>query len=277
MRINASSVSSLMMINGYGAFHDVMVHIMKANCPHVLENIRDVDSDGCTTSHDRVVQALEKTCSLTLEKMAGTPEEHFLELSQTLGVREDDVRNAVYTERGKLRESESINDFEQEFQKLLSNRNIKQFQKTYESAQRREILLCGRIDGFDVDDCRVVESKNRQRGFLGVTASDMVQCHIYMELTNTRECTLIERLEGAQSYHSITFCPNFWGSILTFLDQFVDRFYAMCSHNRYSSMSSCVAHMYDLILSDTQTTLPDPQKRRDVRMDSPPPRLLHGS
>ena len=99
-----------------------------------------------------------------------------------------ELRSRVNMGRGTKLEQLALDQVEFEYGIKISERNSKLYKYECE-----EFKLSGKIDGFDEDGECVIEIKNRVKQIVEVPHYDMIQCIVYMKLTNAEKCLLVER------------------------------------------------------------------------------------
>jgi hypothetical protein len=98
-----------------------------------------------------------------------------------------EMRSRVNMARGTKLEHLSLDQLELEHGIRVTQRNSKLYK--YEC---KEFILSGKIDGYDADNFCVIEIKNRVKFIENAPRYDMIQCVIYMKLTNSKKCLLVE-------------------------------------------------------------------------------------
>ena len=103
---------------------------------------------------------------------------------------ENEIKSEVFKLRGRILESQCLNEHEIDKNVKITKRNDKVYEhwchyKTYK--------LIGKIDGMNENENCVIEVKNRMFKREIIPQYDYIQCVIYMKLTNKKKCYLIER------------------------------------------------------------------------------------
>lgn len=221
--VHASEGSSLVGQNRKRSFQETVSRFWERNHPHTFVRMRSVDPDGCTTCHDRVKASL--SCGdadlVSLSEREGVPS-----LALRCGLSEEDVRSAVDAARGRACEEKDVDDFEKEFNLLVSGRNARSYSRRFFTPKGRPFDLVGRLDGVEGDPPVITECKRRAREALGVTEYDATQCHLYMKLTGIRRCRLVETITttGERVVHDVPFDSEKAKGALRGIASFVDSF-----------------------------------------------------
>ena len=98
-----------------------------------------------------------------------------------------EIRSRVNMARGVKLENVSLDQLELEHGISVSKRNSKLYKYECE-----KFKLSGKIDGYDDKNECVIEIKNRVKFVKNPPHYDMIQCVIYMKLTNSKKCLLVE-------------------------------------------------------------------------------------
>lgn len=221
--VHASEGSCLAGQNRKRSFQETVSRFWERNHPHTFVRMRSVDPDGCTTCHDRVKASL--SCD-DADLVSLSEKEGILSLALRCGLSEEDVRSAVDAARGRAFEEKDVDDFEKEFNLLVTGRNARSYSRRFSTPKGRPFDLVGRLDGVEGDPPVITECKRRARESLGVTEYDATQCHLYMKLTGIRKCRLVETVTttGQKVVHDVPFDPDKAKKALIGIASFVDSF-----------------------------------------------------
>lgn len=99
-----------------------------------------------------------------------------------------EIRGAVSKRRGLDNEDHILNNYEEQHEVKVTERNTKTIRKDYGLFK-----LVGRTDGFVESENRIVDSKDRTRVWKTVPIYDEIQLRCYMNMTGAAESELIER------------------------------------------------------------------------------------
>lgn len=198
-RIKASDVAAIVGLNPYKTREDVMNEYFK------LPTKREKEFQEAFVQETPEVQ---HTIEETLKKSKTNDIRETPQVSMS-DVIQEYVKHEVYKNNGTHRES-----------RVAETHNVTRDSKWYSLRISEDVRLVGIIDGRRGDS--IVEIKNRQRRlFHKVPTYEYVQCQVYMKLTGTHKCVLIESFEGASKEHPLEFSDAFWElEILPSLRQF---------------------------------------------------------
>ena len=99
-----------------------------------------------------------------------------------------EIRGAVSKGRGLDNENHILDNYEEQHEVKVTERNTKTIRKDYGLFK-----LVGRTDGFVESENRIVDSKDRTRIWKTVPIYDEIQLRCYMNMTGASESELIER------------------------------------------------------------------------------------
>lgn len=147
-----------------------------------------------------------------------------IEVSSTSNVPANTILRSLEGEvscrMGDKLETQALEQYEQTQNKPIKATQ-KGFIKKFKTSKNNSFKLFGRTDGMSDD--RVIETKNRKNGFLGVPLYEKVQVHVYMLLTETTHSVLLENFDNKQRSHEIEFDNSFWnGTVIPNLNTGVD-------------------------------------------------------
>ena len=142
--------------------------------------IEEVSEDKKTTKIDSYI---DDQISVIMSNMKISDQEDNLMARRV----QKEMRSRVNMARGTKLEHLSLDQLELQHGIKVSKRNSKLYK--YEC---KEFILSGKIDGFDEENVCVIEVKNRVKYVENPPHYDMIQCVIYMKLTNSKKCLLVE-------------------------------------------------------------------------------------
>lgn len=99
-----------------------------------------------------------------------------------------EIRGSVSKRRGLDNEDHILNNYEEQHEVKVTERNTKTIRKDYGLFK-----LVGRTDGYVESENRIVDSKDRTRVWKTVPIYDEIQLRCYMNMTGASESELIER------------------------------------------------------------------------------------
>ncbi len=198
-RIKASDVAAIVGLNPYKSREDVMNEYFKTPTKREQEF-----QEALAQETPEVQQTIQET--LKKSKTTDIPETPVISKSEVIT---DYVKHEIYKNNGTHRESH-----------VAEIHNVTRDSKWYSLKISEDVKLVGIIDGRRGDS--IVEIKNRQRRlFNKVPTYEYVQCQVYMKLTGTHKCILIESFSGTSKEHPLEFSDAFWElEILPALRQF---------------------------------------------------------
>lgn len=110
-------------------------------------------------------------------------------ISDDLTIRiKKEFKSRVQMARGVKLEHLSIEQLQLELNINITKRNT----KLYKFESRDLYTLSGKVDGIDEDKKCVIEIKNRIKYMEQVPYYDIIQCIVYMKLTDLKQCLLVE-------------------------------------------------------------------------------------
>lgn len=123
------------------------------------------------------------------------------------------VKSELQKRIGNAEECKMLDRYECMCNKRVTRRNDRYYTLTVKDGPRH-VDVIGKIDGYIEADDVVVEHKRRTRGLLHrVPFHERVQCHLYMKMTNTSTCYLIESFGEHMEVHTIQFDLTVWDEI----------------------------------------------------------------
>ena len=124
------------------------------------------------------------------------------------------VKHEIYKNNGTIQENRTARK-----KQVISDG------KMYTYPIYENVRLVGYIDGRRMMNNQIVEIKNRQRRlFKRVPDYEFIQCQVYMKLTDTLKCTLIEQFQEETMEHEIEYDDTLWtDEILPKLKMFAQR------------------------------------------------------
>jgi hypothetical protein len=126
-----------------------------------------------------------------------------------------EVRGRVSKQRGLNNENHILNQYEEQRDVKVTERNTKTCRKDYGSFK-----LVGRTDGFVASENRIVDSKERTRMWDSVPLYDEIQLRCYMEMTGATESELVERFpDGSVRHTKFMNDPEKWGILVAAIER----------------------------------------------------------
>ena len=131
------------------------------------------------------------------------------------------AKSKLQKEIGMKQENIMIDKYEEILQQPIEERNEKIYTLNL-LVDDKPIEMSGRIDGIIKKDNIIIEHKSRTTGLLNmVPFHEIVQCHIYMKMLDSKETRLIESFGTTMKVHTITFDSHVWDKILKLLSDFL--------------------------------------------------------
>jgi len=129
----------------------------------------------------------------------------------------DVARRIIYTEIGKQKEDQGLDQHAQKTGRDVGRRNNK-----YYRLDGPGYVIWGMIDGYDETTKTVIEHKQRQnRLFPYMPAYERVQCFLYMKMTNSTRATLVQTYNNQQSTFDVAWDADEWAEIESGLNEIV--------------------------------------------------------
>ncbi len=130
-----------------------------------------------------------------------------------------EVRGRVSKQRGLNNENHILDQYEEQREVKVTERNTKTCRKDYGSFK-----LVGRTDGFVASENRIVDSKERTRMWDSVPLYDEIQLRCYMDMTGATESELVERFpDGSVRHTKFMNDPEKWKTITDAIERNVIR------------------------------------------------------
>lgn len=191
-RIKASDVAAIIGKNPYKTREDVLFQTFSPE----KKTKDDIAFERALTQETPETQELIKN---TIEQ-SKKEDLDATEKIQTLPEKvKEYVKHEIYKNNGTHREK-----------KVAQIHNVKPDTKWYSMRITEDVRLVGLIDGRK-DSETIVEIKNRQRRLFGyVPLYEYIQCQVYMKLTGTQKCTLIEQFGDDSNSFDIEFSYTMW-------------------------------------------------------------------
>lgn len=190
-RIKASDVAAIVGKNPYKSREDVLFQYIHSKSKDDIAFENDLNEQPEETQElikNTIQQSKREDILNTEEKIQALPEK----------VKEY-VKHEIYKNNGTHRE-----------RKVAEAHNVKRDTKWYSMRITEDVCLVGIIDGRK-DSETIVEIKNRQKRLFGyVPIYEYIQCQVYMKLTGTQKCTLIEQFGDASNTFDIEFSYTMW-------------------------------------------------------------------
>jgi len=128
------------------------------------------------------------------------------------------VESDVSMKRGQNLEKKDINKIQEQKKTVISKRNDSFYTLSLELGEYDNIsykcTIIGKIDGFEEETSRLVESKHRRsRLFKYVPIYEKVQCEIYMRMINVDECLHCEHYNEETNEVIIKKDDSLWDTI----------------------------------------------------------------
>ena len=90
---------------------------------------------------------------------------------------------------------------------------------------KNKYTICGRIDGNDVENRRIIEVKNRVNGFFNKLRDyEKTQIHVYMWLLDYTEASLVQKYKGETRNTVVYFDDGYFDGVLKDLCKFIEKF-----------------------------------------------------
>ena len=206
--IFASEVAALIGEHRFKDAEEAFQICLKRNFPTVVvENERGEIKVRAEIESNEAVQKVLNKYQLEPAKAIKAVEK-VINTSDPLVARE--IASQINTKNGKAREEIVLDTIEAKQNTRIEKRNAKLFKKYLAP----DVVLVGRVDGWDSERRRVVELKCRQNRLFGaVPLYEKVQLMVYMFLTDTREITHIESFQGDENVVDIDWNQERWEEI----------------------------------------------------------------
>lgn len=126
---------------------------------------------------------------------------------------------------GINKEESSLEKYEKKFGVVLDTSQKMFYKDFYKSKRGVSYVICGKMDGIDQSNKKIIEVKNRTNGFFNeIRDYEMTQMQLYMLLTNFAECELVEQYRDQIKISHIPRDSLIITQILDKLTSFIDRF-----------------------------------------------------
>lgn len=189
-RIKASDVAAIIGKNPYKSREDVLFQYIhgKSKDDIAFESALSQEPEETQVLIKNTIEQSKREDLDATEKIQALPEK----------VKEY-VKHEIYKNNGTHREK-----------KVVEKHNVKRDTKWYSMKITEDVRLVGLIDGRKDEDT-IVEIKNRQKRLFGyVPLYEYIQCQVYMKLTGTEKCTLIEQFGENSNSFDIDFSYTMW-------------------------------------------------------------------
>lgn len=126
---------------------------------------------------------------------------------------------------GIKKEESSLEKYEKKFGIVLDTSQKMFYKDFYKSRKGLSYVICGKMDGIDNLNKKIIEVKNRTNGFFNdIRDYEMTQMQLYMLLTNFAECELVEQYRDQIKISHIPRDSLIITEILDKLTRFIDCF-----------------------------------------------------
>jgi hypothetical protein len=190
-RIKASDVAAIVGKNPYKSREDVLFQYIHGKSKD------DIAFESALTEQPEETQELIKnTIQQSKREDILNTEEKIQALPEKV---KEYVKHEIYKNNGTHRE-----------RKVAEAHNVKRDTKWYSMRITEDVRLVGLIDGRRGEDS-IIEIKNRQKRLFGyVPLYEYIQCQVYMKLTGTEKCTLIEQFGDESNSFDLEFSYTMW-------------------------------------------------------------------
>ena len=129
----------------------------------------------------------------------------------------DVARRIIYTEIGKQKEDQGLDQHAKRTGRNVGRRNNK-----YYRLDGPGYVIWGMIDGYDETTKTVIEHKQRQNRLVRyMPAYERVQCFLYMKMTHSTRATLVQTYNDQQSTFDVVWDADEWAEIEYGLNEIV--------------------------------------------------------
>lgn len=189
-RIKASDVAAIIGKNPYKSKDDILFQYIHGKTKE------DVKFEKALVEESQEAQILIKNTIQQSKKEDMNANQVIQALPENV---KEYVKHEIYKNNGTHREK-----------KVAEEHNVIRDTKWYSMKITQDVCLVGLIDGRK-DSETIVEIKNRQKRLFGyVPLYEYIQCQVYMKLTGTQKCTLIEQFGDASNTFDIEFSYTMW-------------------------------------------------------------------